>query len=316
MRAIKRTAATAALALAVIAASSLGAAAITIEPDEYSHTAAMFQIGMGARPLAMGGAFVGLANDENAVFYNPAGLAYLSRFGLTSTYSTQYDVVTYGTLGLATRGFGIAGLYLDSQGIQGSGEFSQLLPEFGYTNLGGVLGLGGKLGPLAIGVRGKCLSVTSAERNEDDTDLVEVTGQGCNVDAAAMVNLWILRVGAMVENLLEEQKLVYSNGHEEPWEKKVTAGASVLLGPLTLAADLENVGSEPQYYHAGVELALGPLALRAGATGPWGADGPSSDERDLTAGAGLRLGGLQVDYAYLMPQTLPQTHRLSLTLRF
>ncbi|MBP1769288.1 MAG: long-chain fatty acid transport protein, partial [Candidatus Aminicenantes bacterium] len=41
--------------------------------------------GFGARAAAMGGAFVGLANDYTAVYWNPAGLALIKQptFGLT-----------------------------------------------------------------------------------------------------------------------------------------------------------------------------------------------------------------------------------------
>src|SRR3989344_3428069 len=35
------------------------------------------QDNLGARPMGMGGAFVGLADDENAIFTNPAGVAAL-----------------------------------------------------------------------------------------------------------------------------------------------------------------------------------------------------------------------------------------------
>jgi hypothetical protein len=46
----------------------------------------------GIRPMAMGGAFVAVANDENALFYNPAGLARINywRFTLPNwTYGTD-----------------------------------------------------------------------------------------------------------------------------------------------------------------------------------------------------------------------------------
>ena len=36
----------------------------------------------GVRPLAMGGAFTAVADDEQALFYNPAGLADISRLNL------------------------------------------------------------------------------------------------------------------------------------------------------------------------------------------------------------------------------------------
>lgn len=312
-----RTKLTLALALAAAASVAAPVAGAGAQSTTYSDTAAVFQIGAGARPLAMGGAFVGVADDENALFYNPAGLASLGRPGLTSFYSTQYEVVRYGSLGLALRGFGIGALYLDSPGIQAVGGQHQPLPEFAYTNLAGMVAAAGHLGPLAVGVRGKYLSVTSARLEQDQ--LKTATGSGMAVDAAALLRLGPLGLGVVLENLAGSP-IRYDDGHPEPWERRITAGTSLRLGPVLLAADLESLGggqgSDRRYYHAGAELSLGPLALRGGATGPLTASGPSAEERDLTAGVGLRLGSLQVDYAYLMPADLPETHRLSLTLRF
>jgi len=45
---------------------------------------------VGARPLAMGGAFVGVADDENATYWNPAGLTQIEDIKLTYT-PTLYD---------------------------------------------------------------------------------------------------------------------------------------------------------------------------------------------------------------------------------
>jgi len=56
--------------------------------------------GFGARAAAMGGAFVGLADDYTAVFWNPAGLALMKKgtFGLTGSFlmpSSSYALDTY-----------------------------------------------------------------------------------------------------------------------------------------------------------------------------------------------------------------------------
>lgn len=48
------------------------------------------QAQLGARPLGMGGAFSGLADDANAVFWNPAGLAQLKKRCFTGTYNTDW----------------------------------------------------------------------------------------------------------------------------------------------------------------------------------------------------------------------------------
>ncbi|MBE3598774.1 MAG: hypothetical protein IMX02_08270 [Limnochordaceae bacterium] len=143
MRAFKRSAIPVGLALMVMALHGAGAyAADAGSQTDYSNVAAVFQIGMGARPLAMGGAFVGLADDENAVFYNPAGLPYLGRLGLTSLYSTQYSVVTYGALGLATRVLASRLYTLDSPGISGAGQNSENPGRLRVYQLGRARGLG------------------------------------------------------------------------------------------------------------------------------------------------------------------------------
>ncbi len=74
---------------------------------------------VGARPLSMGGAFVGVADDVNAVYWNPAALAMLETPELTYTgmiaerdevnyddftafvYPLRLDNQNYGTLGLS-----------------------------------------------------------------------------------------------------------------------------------------------------------------------------------------------------------------------
>lgn len=45
---------------------------------------------LGSRPIAMGGAFSGLADDANSVFWNPAGLAQLTSRYFTGTYNTDW----------------------------------------------------------------------------------------------------------------------------------------------------------------------------------------------------------------------------------
>ena len=52
----------------------------------------MEQIPTGARPLGMGGAFVGVADDANALNWNPAGLPGLRRTEFTSSYSNLYEL--------------------------------------------------------------------------------------------------------------------------------------------------------------------------------------------------------------------------------
>ena len=54
-----------------------------------NHMLPMLRMGVGARALAMGGAYVAEATDASAGYWNPAGLAYIERASLTSMYSND-----------------------------------------------------------------------------------------------------------------------------------------------------------------------------------------------------------------------------------
>jgi len=61
--------------------------------------------GFGARAAGMGGAFVGLANDYSAIFWNPAGLAQLTKasFGLSGDFLIPTANYTLGSFEMKTQ---------------------------------------------------------------------------------------------------------------------------------------------------------------------------------------------------------------------
>lgn len=56
---------------------------------------AFADIGFGARPVAMGGAFTGLANDVNSVIWNPAGLTKIKNYQAAFSYTNQLGLINY-----------------------------------------------------------------------------------------------------------------------------------------------------------------------------------------------------------------------------
>ena len=58
--------------------------------DSYVSTASIFELGVSARTLGMGGAFIALADDEAAVFYNPAGLPSLTTTRFSSLFTRPF----------------------------------------------------------------------------------------------------------------------------------------------------------------------------------------------------------------------------------
>ena len=71
---LKRGAVLIAMALFIIAAAVQSAHAVDIHDGAGTAGAAFLKIEGGSRPAGLGGAFTGLANDINTIFWNPAGL--------------------------------------------------------------------------------------------------------------------------------------------------------------------------------------------------------------------------------------------------
>lgn len=61
------------------------------------------KIPVGPRAIAMGQAFVAVANDATAVYWNPAGLNQLGGTALTAQYDVFIETVRYEYLGAATK---------------------------------------------------------------------------------------------------------------------------------------------------------------------------------------------------------------------
>jgi long-subunit fatty acid transport protein len=63
-----------------------------LNADSRVDTAAEFMtFGVGARPSGMGEAFVSICNEADAVYWNPAGLAFLKDVSLVAMYSRIYE---------------------------------------------------------------------------------------------------------------------------------------------------------------------------------------------------------------------------------
>jgi hypothetical protein len=61
------------------------------------------KLGVGARPSALGGAFVAVGGDVNSMYYNPAGLVKIMESQMTVMYNHWFQGVTQHHLGLASQ---------------------------------------------------------------------------------------------------------------------------------------------------------------------------------------------------------------------
>lgn len=94
-------------------------------------------IGIGARPLGMGGAFVALADDENANAYNPGGLSYIKKPQAGFTHLRMFSGVVNYNYASAAVPLGDAGNIGLSFGILGeeSGVYTEKNIALSYARL-------------------------------------------------------------------------------------------------------------------------------------------------------------------------------------
>jgi hypothetical protein len=69
-----------------------------IYAEEGEYAAEFLSAGVGARAIGMGGAFVSVANDATAAYWNPAGLAKIGRNAFSAMYSDVFESADGGFL--------------------------------------------------------------------------------------------------------------------------------------------------------------------------------------------------------------------------
>ncbi len=63
--------------------------------------ASFLKIGVGARPLGMGGGYIAIADDVNAIYWNPGGLAQLRKKEISAMHNEWIDDIKYEFVGYA-----------------------------------------------------------------------------------------------------------------------------------------------------------------------------------------------------------------------
>ena len=266
--------------------------AIALPVGAYEGVGAIFSLGSSGRGLGMGGAFMALADDEGCVLYSPAALGGYKGIGVTSLLASGFGGIVHGVVGFAMPYFGVNAFLLDSGAIPTNAG------SFHYASQGFVASLGVPIGPVAFGVRGRLLRVSSP------TD-----GSGWAVDPAILVITDSIRVGMMFEGALSGP-IIYEGSASEEWDPSIRLGAAITLSPsadVLWNTSFEAAGlfSATPHLAAGLEAWIGGLGARVG-----------FDGRGPTFGLSVRFESLQFDWAYAMRSDLGDSHRVSFTFRF
>ena len=291
--------------------------------------------GLGGRALGMGGAYISLADDGFASYWNPAATA-LSSHQLIFNHSSNFDgLLTYDALGYShpvkNGGLGMVFVRLSIKGIPYTNDALVDLNGNGQMDPGERLDYG-RITNIQDAESALFLNYSRMYRKDvfwgANLKLVNKSvgsnsAWGAGLDAGILALLpHSLRLGLNLQDITTTY-LAWDTGEKEIISPAARMGLSwnpSFAGnkALTLSAGFdvrfEGRRSASQYYlgnlsadsHYGLEYVLKQrLALRLG-----------SDLGRLAAGAGLQLGRFAFDYAYLGSQDLGNSTRLSASLSF
>jgi hypothetical protein len=311
-------------------------------------TAAPFlKIELGARPVAMGGSFVALANDPSGIYYNPAGIAELNKIYVTGGHTVWFADLdyNYATFVLPTRriNFGIWSSFLSSDDIEITTIENPEGTDQYYKYIDGLLGftISAFLSDrLSVGLSGKYIQQTLYNESASTFAL--------DVGSILRTPFRGLRLGMCMVNYGGRMQL---SGNDlivqtDPWpdyqgNPDVEARLTTESFPLPLAFKLgiafDVIGEDEAFFrnenhritiavdgihpndgeeklHIGCEYGLFEmLFLRGGYK-------VNYDTQKFTAGAGMKVAigtrDILVDYAYVDMDVLDATHRISVTIGF
>ena len=277
-----------------------------------AETASFLNIAVGARGLAMGGAYTAMADDANALYWNPAGLAKLDKHEFTASHAEMFESTRLDFLAYAhptAQGTFAGGLTYLSQGkIDGRDSLGRQTAGYDASDAALSFGYARKLDGADLGATVKYLRshIGSAE------------AQGAAVDVGAKRMFGQLSVGAALRNLGPGLKFA---DQRNDLPLRLAAGVGCAFeGGHAAAVELVNGprGAGTGASIGGEFKAVKNIRLRAGYTTLTAITGGSGFDaaRGLTMGLGLRNEKWSLDYAVLPTGELGRSHRFTFGARW
>lgn len=269
------------------------------------------KFGVGARPLSMGNAFVAIADDATAVYWNPAGLTQTDKTRLFVSYAERFGQgVIDQNAGIAihwrTKSYlGFAVSMSSVGGIKSSVERDgNNRPVVNGTFDDNEVAMMGSLGyafsdVFSFGVTGKYFT----------HELNGKTASGLGADIGFLVRpLPLLSLGLNAQNINRPRmKWKTDTNHFDriPANYKIGGAYFVVPDKLRVSADINVPDSDDMEMDVGAEYTLNSFfSMRGGLAG-----------NDLGTGASVGWQHVRVDYAY-RTHDIGDTHRFALLYEF
>ena len=265
----------------------------------------LFLLGVDARALGMGGAFVSVTDGASSVYWNPAGLALLDRGEASFLHVSLWEETVYDFLGLAypTLDFGSVGIGVFRLGTSD-------IPRRDASNLD----LGRFDNTISLYSVSLASSFPFSTKGGMSFKIYNQSLAG-NTAIGVGLDLGILATpsehfswGVNLQDLLRPTLQLTSKKERIPFNLKAGASYSqeIDLVSIILAADLDKTQDREIEFHLGAEIGLQDAVFLRGGY-----------DRDYTTwGGGVKWNWLRADYALKTQPDLGVTHRLSLTIQF
>lgn len=290
--------------------------------EGFAGTHSNFNLGVGARALALGNAYVAVPHDATAIYWNPAALDYIQYKNASLFYTnllagTQYyfagyvhPTISIGTFGVGMINIGVGGIEeRDGQAVEGGiASYSNYEILFSYS----------KQLPwnLAVGLNLKFDHQSFSGFIISDVG-TSATGIGTDLGLLYRPNLTHfmldgLSLGLTVQNLIGSRLKMETGTDVTPINLRFGLAKPFLKNEFghqfTVFMDLEKGAKVPFKFHAGTEYMFQNIAmLRVG-----------MNNSQLAFGAGAMFNMFQLDYSFgkFAPHDLSSSHRVSFTMRF
>ncbi len=283
-------------------------------------------LGAGGRGLGMGGAYVALARDVSAAYWNPAGLVNIEYPQIMLMHAEQFEGIVkydFGSFGVpfgAHRSLGLSLIRLGVDDIKRT-ELENPDAKLGPTNRPQVAGLFSDAEYalfLTYAVKRSNTLSFGANIKIIHKALGDNSAWGLGFDLATLFNpVGNLQVGLNLQDITSTI-LAWDTGRRELIFPMLKAGFAypmgfpMIGGYMAPALDFE-IRFEGRDFAS--QLAAGPVSLDSHLGWEYQREAfafrVGSDVGNFAVGAGINLPKLQVDYAFLGHSELGDTHRIS-----
>lgn len=311
------------LSAALIAVSfNLADGANDINDQAGTSSFAFLKINVGARPVAMGGAFTGLADDESALYYNPAGIGLLENDRFLFGYHDYFAGMQSGFIGYVhpfdyTNVLGIYVSYLNYGEMIAADSLGNRLGTFGGGDM--LIGL-----TYARNINPRFQIGGTAKFIYETISTYSATGLAFDLGVRLTSDRGRISGGLMIQNMGTQ---LSNLGQGESFSLPLTVRLGVSAKPrdidIILATDLIKPRDNGLQFAIGAEyFHFDPFLIRVG----WNSNGSeykTSKNDDSWAGISLGfgvnvkklgpLGKAQLSYAYTPAADLGNSHRITLT---